>query len=109
MSLGLWVEDVSIRWLTDRFGCDYNRLQKFAELEARHKQITDQKKAPWGKTEPPKYNVDRYINYYSTPDFHQVRRRFDQATGEATAKEEMPNHVPHKTALRIREAIMLSV
>ena len=46
--LGLTLERLSVRWLTDRFGCNYFRLQKFIELDWRREAVryNMQKKRP---------------------------------------------------------------
>ena len=53
--IGLFFEKQAINWLTNRWGCTYNKLQKFIELDLRHEAIemmrearTDPSKEKWG-------------------------------------------------------------
>jgi hypothetical protein len=35
--VGLWIERISINWLSNRFGCNYFKICKFAEMDIRKK------------------------------------------------------------------------
>jgi len=57
----LFVEKQAINWLFHRWGCTYNRLQKFIELDLRQQaimSIEDPKQEKW-EVVPPPYNTDR--------------------------------------------------
>jgi hypothetical protein len=45
MLAGLFIEKQAINWLTNRWGCTYNKLQKFIELDLRHEAIESQRLA----------------------------------------------------------------
>lgn len=70
LTVGLIIERQAINWLTNRNGCNYNKFQKFVELDLR-KQAIDEN---W-EIMVPKYNVDDYKNYYYRPDFRDIKMK----------------------------------
>lgn len=109
--VGLYLERVAINWLTDRRGCNYNKLQKFIELDLRRQSIIDRN---WA-TEHPPYNIENYRHHYFNHDFDDIKKRLvetqEQAEEQGKNKEdkEYRNFVPHKVALRIRDCIRFTV
>lgn len=76
IAAGLYIERFFINWLENRLGCNYQRFQKYTELELRIEQLESMEKKRWRKTRPPKYNTERYANFYFHHDFDDVRERF---------------------------------
>ena len=112
MAFGMMIEKQAINWLFDRHGCTHAKVQKFTELELRRQGILE----GWG-TPPPKYDIRRYKNHYYHHDFEVLQSIFKESkhenerkTREAYEKDKvMRNFIPHKVAVRIKEAITFSV
>lgn len=112
MAFGMMIEKQAINWLFDRHGCTHAKVQKFTELELRRQGILE----GWG-TPPPKYDIRRYRNHYYHHDFEVLESMFQESKEEHDAKttaayekdKVMRNFVPHKVAVRIKEAITFSV
>ena len=71
---GLFVEKLAINWLTNRWGCTYNKLQKFIELDLRQEAIAsldDLSKEKW-EVVPPAYSTARYELHYFYHNFRQL-------------------------------------
>jgi hypothetical protein len=88
--VSLFVERQAINWLTDRWGCTFNKLQKFIELDTRRTAIVDQ----WDVI--PKYQPDRYRDHYFYTDFDNLRLKFrePESQEEAKARLERSNNDP---------------
>ena len=122
--IGLTIEKLAINWLTNRWGCTYNKLQKFVELEMRKSCIKDK----WERL--PAYDIDAYGRHYFYTDFEVIKRRFTEEHAEAKWKrqkaakggglpvdiegekienvvklKEVRDFVPFKVACRIRDFI----
>jgi hypothetical protein len=90
MTIALFFERLSINWLKDRMGCDWQFFQKSVELKIRYKQIQDKElnRNLWGlvndagQYEPPKYNPDRYRNYYYYYDVEDVMEMYENKPRE---------------------------
>lgn len=116
----LFVEKQAINWLFHRWGCTYNRLQKFIELDLRQQaimSIEDPKQEKW-EVVPPPYNTDRYNLHYFYNNFKQLQEKLIETAEVAEEKEnlafygyhkEIRTFIPHKQAVRMREMINFSV
>lgn len=64
--IGLMFERQAINWLTNRWGCNFMKLQKFVELDTRAKAISEK----WSNV-PDKipYGLDRYEQHYFYNDY----------------------------------------
>jgi hypothetical protein len=72
--ISLIFEKMMINWLTNRWGCTYDKLQKFTEMEMRYKCINEN----WGSEgKPPKYDIDSYRPHYFYSDFTRLKERFN--------------------------------
>lgn len=112
LALGLVCERQAINWLTNRWGCTYNRLQKFIELELRKQAVKDN----WPVC-PPKYDIGRYAEHYFHHDFDDLQARFKESEKESIETRRQAKHgeklatdggagevrdfVPHNVAVRI--------
>ena len=54
IGFALVLERTSINWMLNRFGCTYNKIQKFIEIDLRKEAVSNPEK--WLKI-PPKYNI----------------------------------------------------
>mmetsp|Transcript_34734 Transcript_34734/g.53326 ORF Transcript_34734/g.53326 Transcript_34734/m.53326 type:complete len:565 (-) Transcript_34734:5263-6957(-) len=112
LGFGLVVERIAINWLTNRNGCNFNKLQKCIEIDLRQQCINEQ----WDVC-PPKYHVDDYKNHYYKADFESLKQRFTESDVEANQRrkealkvqKEIRDFIPYKVALRIRKFITFSV
>ena len=73
--VGLFFEKQAINWLTNRWGCTYNKLQKFIELDLRQQAIESMREArsnpsveQWGQVVPI-YDPNRYELHYFYNNF----------------------------------------
>jgi hypothetical protein len=111
MLFGLIVERLFINWLTNRFGCNFNKFQKCAEFDIRRKAL----KNNWDVC-PPSYNVNNYRNFYYREDFDELAEKFteNEFTREVNRKkfykmQEIRDFIPSKIALRVKKMIEFSV
>lgn len=65
--LGLWIERISINWSRDRFGCNYFKIAKFAEMDIRKKAM----KYRYQRMNPT-YDPKRYKQHYFLDDFDEL-------------------------------------
>lgn len=79
--LALWLEKQSINWLTNRFGCNFNKFQKFCELEIR-KQCIDE-----GWPVRPWYDINLYRMFYFYHDIDTIIPRFMESDDEIYKKK----------------------
>jgi len=74
LTLGLIFERSAIKWLTNRFGCTYFRLQKYIELDMRREAL--RAKNSW-EFPNPEYDIDRYRKHYFYTDFDEMKKKFE--------------------------------
>lgn len=76
---GAIFEKQSINWLSNRFGCNYYRLQKYVELDMRREGLRPKNR--WENPNP-EYKIDRYRKHYFYSDFDQLKARFENVKCE---------------------------
>ena len=81
MFIGLYIEKMSINWLTNRWGCTYNKLQKFLEIDTRYKILTDD-----NIEVPPPYGPHRYRDHYFYHNFDELIGRLTETDIEAALR-----------------------
>jgi len=101
LAFGLVLEKQSINWLKNRMGCNFNRLQKFIELDLRMEAITKK----WS-VQVPKYDINAYKDHYLLHDFDTLKKQFRQSESE---ENDNATFVPYKVACRIRDFVTFSV
>lgn len=77
IGFALVLERTSINWMLNRFGCTYNKIQKFIEIDLRKEAVSNPEK--WLKI-PPKYNIKRYKNHYFHDDYEYLEKGFLQSS-----------------------------
>jgi hypothetical protein len=112
--LSLLTEKQCINWLTDRWGCNFKRLQKFIELDIRRTAIEEK----WERI--PVYNPERYRDHYFYTNFDNLKEKFiDKADHEKTEEEKYQekhknefvgkDFVSYKQAVRIKDMITFTL
>lgn len=109
MFLGLYIEKTAINWLTNRWGCTYNKLQKLLELDVRYKMLEEDKLEV-----PAPYGPHRYREHYFYHNFDDLVHRLVETDVTADANrvisrdknddysKEVRDFIPHKVAFRIK-------
>ena len=115
MYIGLYLEKSAIDWLTNRWGCTYNKLQKLIELEERYKLIEEH-----GITQAVPYCPQRYREHYFYHNFDEIIVRTTENDEDANIKRKMArdqntslnkevrDFIPYKIAMRIKEMVQFS-
>jgi hypothetical protein len=113
--MGLIIERQAINWLSNRYGCNYNRLQKCIELDLRRQSIGSESSPVW-PVSPPEYNIDNYKFHYFGISFDELKARFTEETPENQKSKssydwgkEVRDFIPHKAAKKLRELITFTV
>jgi len=115
--LCLIMEKQSINWLTNRWGCNYNKLQKFIELDLRKKSIHQD----WPRN--PRYSILAYKPHYFYKDFDSYQEKFieepdtmknrrkaaEKGNSGVIGNKEVRDFIPYRVALRASDFITFTV
>ena len=110
--LGLFFEKCCINWLNNRWGCNYNKIQKFIELEQRVRSINEK----W-QICPPPYNPKRYKEHYFKKNFRSIQDRFFESpeksleimNSQKDEEKEFREFIPYKQAVILKHLIEFTI
>jgi len=112
MYIGLYLEKAAIDWLTNRWGCTYNKLQKLVELEERYK-LLEEHQIPHAIP----YCPQRYRDHYFYHNFDEIVARTTENDADANIKrkiardaanqhdKEVRDFIPYKIAMRVKAMV----